>query len=190
MNIFKIIFLLVLFPAFTLASDLKGHWVLEKSELDYKVTHPLHHVVGKSTAARGKGSCSDAGCQFIVAVPVKTFDSGDGNRDTHMLQITKGADNPLIAVNVEFPTPASKAFPKEIFANLEIQFAGKKVKYPKVKLVVVPLEGSQVQITSVIPLSLKDFGISPPSLLGVPIEDLVPVQLDMTWKKVEASEVQ
>ena len=187
MNIFRIAFLLLL-PTLGFAADLKGNWVLDKSEMDYKVTHPLHHVVGKSSEARGKGSCSPAGCRFIVAVPVKSFDSGDANRDLHMLQITKGADNPLIVVNVEFPTPGSKAFPKEILADLEIKFAGKQVKYPKVKLAVVTLEASQARITAVIPLSLKDFAISPPSLLGVPIEDSVPVQLDMTWKKIAASE--
>ena len=187
---YSIALLWVLATSQVFSADLTGHWVLQSSQVSYKVTHPLHHVVGKTDQARGKGTCSASEGQFLVGVPVKSFDSGDGNRDTHMLQITKGADNPLIAVNVEFPTPASKAFPKEIFSNLEIQFAGKKVKYPKVKLVVVPLEGSQVQITSVIPLSLKDFGISPPSLLGVPIEDSVPVQLDMTWKKVEASDFQ
>jgi hypothetical protein len=183
------VLLLILLPCLGFASDLKGNWVLDKSEIDYKVTHPLHHVVGKSTEARGKGSCSEAGCRFIVAVPVKSFDSGDGNRDLHMLQITRGADNPLIAVNVAFPMPTPKGLPLEVLADLEIQFAGKKVKYPKVKLVVVPLEASQARITAIIPLSLKDFGISPPSLLGVPIEDSVPVQLYMTWKKVVVSAV-
>ncbi|HTA76035.1 MAG TPA: YceI family protein [bacterium] len=188
MNVLKMFLLLVFLPTVLLASDLKGNWVLEKSEIDYKVTHPLHHVIGKSTQARGKGSCTSTQGKFIVAVPVKSFDSGDGNRDTHMLQITKGADNPLIAVNVAFSTAGDKPFPKEILADLEIQFAGKTVKYPKVKLGMVPLEAGRVQITAVVPLSLKAFDITPPSLLGVPIEDLVPVQLEMTWKKAATSE--
>jgi hypothetical protein len=189
MKLFKTIFLLLLIPALGFASDLKGKWALDKSEIDYKVTHPLHHVVGKSTEARGKGVCSTAKCQFIVAVPVKSFDSGDSNRDLHMLQITKGADDPLIQVNVVFPTPSGKAIPDEISADLEIQFAGQKVNYSKVKLGVVSLEPGQVRVTAVISLSLKAFDITPPSLLGVPIEDSVPIQLDMTWKKVGTSVV-
>ncbi len=189
MKIGKIVLLLLFLPVLGFASELKGNWVLDKSEIDYKVTHPLHHVIGKSTEARGKGLCSAAKCQFIVAVPVKSFDSGDNNRDLHMLQITQGADHPLIQVNVVFPTPPGKAIPGEISADLEIQFAGQKVNYSKVKLGVVSLEPGQVRVTAVISLSLKAFSITPPSLLGVPIEDAVPVQLDMTWKKVGTSAV-
>jgi hypothetical protein len=189
MKIGKIVLLLLLLPALGFASELKGNWVLDKSEIGYKVTHPLHHVIGKSTEARGKGICSAAKCQFIVAVPVKSFDSGDSNRDLHMLQITKGADDPLIQVNVMFPTPSGKAIPGKISADLEIQFAGQKVNYSKVKFGVVSLEPGQVRVTAVISLSLKAFDITPPSLLGVPIEDSVPIQLDTTWKKVGTSAV-
>jgi hypothetical protein len=189
MNLLKVCLFLMFLPALAAASDIKGSWLLDQSVLEYKVTHPLHHVIGKSTEARGKGICSAAKCQFIIAVPVKSFDSGDNNRDLHMLQITKGADYPLIVVNVEFPTPVGKEIPKEILANLGIQFAGKKMKYSKVNLVILPLAPGQVQVKTVIPIGLKDFEIDPPSLLGVPIDNLVPIQLDMTWKKVSASEM-
>jgi len=187
MKIGKIIFLFLLLPALSPASDMKGSWVLDKSELDYQVTHPLHHVTGKSTQARGKGICSGTDCHFIVAVPVKSFDSGDSNRDLHMLQITRGADYPLIVVQVEFPTPAGKDFPQEILADLDIQFGGKIAKYPSVKLEMAPLEESGVRVTANIPIRLNDFKIEPPSLLGMPIDDLVPIQLNTTWKKVIAS---
>lgn len=188
MKIWTILLLSVFFPTLACATELKGKWVLDKSEIDYKVTHPLHHVIGKSTEARGKGICSDTECQFLVAVPVKSFGTGDENRDLHMLQVTQGADHPLIVVNVVFPTHSEKAIPAEISADLDIQFAGQKVKYSKVKLGVVSLEPGQVRVTAVISLSLKAFDITPPSLLGVPIEDSVPIQLDMTWKKVGTSE--
>ena len=179
---------LTLVPALGFASELKGNWVLDKSEIDYKVTHPLHHVIGKSTEARGKGICTATQCRFIVAVPVKSFGTGDENRDLHMLQVTKGGDYPLIAVNVEFPMPSGD-IPPEILADLVVNFAGQKVNYSKVKLGMVSLEPGQVRVTAVISLSLKAFDITPPSLLGVPIEDSVPIQLDMTWKKVGTSAV-
>ena len=179
-----LVLMFVVIPVFVGAVELKGDWVLAQSVISYKVTHPLHHVVGKTTEARGKGICKNGHCHFIVGVPVKSFDSGDGNRDTHMLQITKGADHPLITVNIDFNSPDKKGFPKEQKADLTIQFAGKTVKYPQVALKMVPLGGSHVQVTALIALSLKDFEITPPSLLGVPIEDSVPVQVDTTWKKV------
>jgi hypothetical protein len=188
MKIWSTFLLITLLPALGFASELKGNWILDKSEIDYKVTHPLHHVIGKSTEARGKGICSATKCQFIVAVPVKSFETGDENRDLHMLQVTKGGDYPLIAVNVEFPMPSGPV-PPEILADLVIEFAGQKVNYSKVPLAVVSLEPGQVRVTAVISLSLKAFDITPPSLLGVPIEDSVPIQLDTTWKKVGTSAV-
>ena len=166
------------------SQDLKGNWVLEKSAISYKITHPLHEATGKSLSARGKGVCYDGKCRFLVAVPVKSFDSGDSNRDTHMLQITRGADNPLIEVNTQFEAKTDGKLPETVTADLEIQFAGKKVKYPQVKLEIASMPSDEAHITGVIPLSLKDFEIKPPTLLGVPIQDLVPVKLEMFWKKV------
>jgi len=55
--------------------------VLEQSTLTYHVSHPLHQVDGVSHAPRGKGVCKDGQCDFLIAVPVKSFDSGDSNRD-------------------------------------------------------------------------------------------------------------
>ena len=67
-----------------------SQWVLEQSTLTYHVSHPLHQVDGVSHAARGKGVCHAGQCDFLIAVPVKSFDSGDSNRDLHMLQVTRG----------------------------------------------------------------------------------------------------
>ncbi|MGC2474727.1 MAG: hypothetical protein WA485_10360, partial [Candidatus Sulfotelmatobacter sp.] len=65
-------------------------WVLTQSTLTYHVSHPLHQTDGVSHAARGKGVCHEDQCDFLIAVPVKSFDSGDSNRDLHMIQVTKG----------------------------------------------------------------------------------------------------
>ena len=46
---------------------------------------------GTKHVAKGKGVCKDGQCDFLLAVPVKSFDSGDTNRDLHMLQVTRGA---------------------------------------------------------------------------------------------------
>jgi hypothetical protein len=39
----------------------------------------------------------------LIAVPVKSFDSGDSNRDLHMLQVTRGAQFPLVTVRTRLP---------------------------------------------------------------------------------------
>ena len=86
-----------------------GQWVLASSTLTYHVSHPLHQSEGVSHAARGKGVCQSGQCNFLIAAPVKSFESGDTNRDLHMLQVTRGAQFPLVSVRVSLPEAALTA---------------------------------------------------------------------------------
>src|ERR1700719_3951008 len=105
-------------------------WVLEQSTLTYHVSHSLHQVYGVSHAARGKGVCHAGQCDFLIAVPVKSFDSGDSNRDLHMLQVTRGGQFPMVTVRTRLPEAASGS--ATVRADLEIQFAGQTARYPQV----------------------------------------------------------
>src|ERR1700740_1544806 len=88
-------------------AQIDSQWVLEQSTLTYHVSHPLHQVEGVSHAARGKGVCHAGQCDFLIAVPVKSFDSGDSNRDLHMLQDTRGAEFPMVSVRTRLPDTAA-----------------------------------------------------------------------------------
>src|SRR5579871_6625790 len=81
----------------------EGQWVVTQSTLSYHVSHPLHQIDGVSHAARGKGVCHAGQCDFLIAVPVKSFDSGDSNRDLHMIQVARGAEFPMVVVRVRLP---------------------------------------------------------------------------------------
>src|SRR6202171_4828009 len=114
-------------PAFAQADR---QWVLDQSTLTYHVSHPLHQTDGVSHAARGKGVCHSGQCDFLIAVPVKSFDSGDSNRDLHMLQVTRGAQYPIVTVRTRLPETASGS--ATIHADLEIQLAGRAAQYKQV----------------------------------------------------------
>src|SRR5215470_18342573 len=86
----KILLTLILSTALTFAAG-NEQWVLQESTLSYHVSHPLHEIDGVSHAARGKGVCHEGQCDFLIAAPVKSFDSGDSNRDLHMIQAARGA---------------------------------------------------------------------------------------------------
>jgi hypothetical protein len=184
---------LLLWPGLGYCADSNGKWSLEKSEIDYTVTHPLHVVHGKSLSAKGEGiRYSDGIWKFLVAVPVRSFTSGDNNRDLHMQEVTKAGINPLIKVNVEIDKVADQKAPQTLIADAQIEFAGQKADYPKVILTVLEWKGGEAHITGTIPLTLKDFAIQPPALLTVPIKNEVPIVLDMWWnqgppKKSEAT---
>ncbi len=82
-------------------------WVLDQSTLSYHMSHPMHQVDGVSHAAKGKGTCHAGQCSFLIAAPVKSFDSGDTNRDLHMLESTRGAQFPMVVVRTSFPEAAT-----------------------------------------------------------------------------------
>src|SRR3984885_2354880 len=170
------VFILAALPTFA-ADD--SQWLLQESTLTYHVSHPLHQSEGVSYAAKGKGVCHGGQCEFLIAVPVKSFDSGDSNRDLHMIQVTRGAEFPLVTVRTRLPE--SDATASTIDADLEIQFAGQAVQYKKVPFKVEKQSG-ETHITGIIPATLSDFKIDPPSLLTMPVKNDIPVRVDMTWR--------
>lgn len=155
-------------------------WVLTQSDLTYSAFHPLHDSFGTTRATRGKGVCDETGCRFLIAVPVNTFDSGDANRDTHMIETVRGAQYPLIQVNAVLPAePAGPDFE----LDADITFAGQKVHYGRIPFHVVEQKGDVLHITGTIPLTMSDFKITPPSLLTMKIKNEIPVKADMVWQR-------
>ena len=152
--------------------------MLDQSTLTYHVSHPLHQFDAVSHAARGKGVCDGGECSFLIAVPVKTFDSGDSNRDLHMLQVTRGGEFPLISVRTRVPETALTS--SSVEADLEIQFAGQTMHY-KVPFVLMK-QGNEIKLSGTIPATVSDFKIEPPSLLTFPIKNEIPVRVEMTWR--------
>lgn len=153
-------------------------WVLKQSTLTYHVSHPLHQTDGVSHAARGKGVCHEGQCDFLIAVTVKSFDSGDSNRDLHMIQVTRGAEYPMVTVRTRLLESAAAS--TTIKADLEIQFAGQTVHYSQVSFEMTA-DGSGKKISGTIPTTLADFKIDPPSLLTMPVKNEIPIRVEMTW---------
>jgi len=103
-----------------------------------------------------------------IAVPVKSFDSGDSNRDLHMLQVTRGAQYPMVIVRTHLPeASASEA---TIHADLDIEFAGETAYYKNVPFK-MRTQGNEKKLTGTIPSTISDFRIDPPTLLTMPIKN-------------------
>ena len=168
-------FLLMALPQ-AFAAD--QQWVLRQGTLTYHVSHPLHQTEGVSHAARGKGICHNGQCDFLIAVPVKSFDSGDSNRDLHMIQVTRGAEFPMVTVRTRLPEAASAL--ATVKADLEIQFAGQTAQYKQVEFQLAT-QGNETRISGTIPAKLTDFKIDPPTLLTLPVKNEIPVRVEMTW---------
>jgi len=162
----------------TTIASAADQWVLDQSTLIYHVSHPLHQSEGISHAARGKAVCNSGQCDFLIAVPLKSFDSGDSNRDLHMIQVTRGAEFPMVTVRTRLPESAATA--SAINADLEIQFARQTAHYKQVPFQVAH-EGKETRITGTIPATLADFKIDPPALFTLPVKNELPIRIEMTW---------
>ena len=156
-----------------------AQWQLEQSTLSYHMSHPMHEVDGVSHAAKGKGVCHAGQCDFLIAAPVKSFDSGDTNRDLHMLETTKGAQFPMVVVKTHFA--ASALNDATVFADLEVQFAGQTAHYSHVALQRTA-QGKDVRITGTVPATCSDFKIDRPTFLTMPIKNEIPVKVEMSWR--------
>lgn len=169
----------LLLAAFALAAHAQNQWVLEQSSITWHITHPVHEVAGTSHAAKGKGICPADGCNFLIAVPLNTFSSGDSNRDLHMIQTVRGAQYPMVVVRTHIPQNEMGA--ATVHADLEIEFAGQTVRYNQVPFTRTQ-HGPDVEISGSIPATCSDFKIDRPSFLTVPIRNEIPVTVDLTWQ--------
>lgn len=163
------------------AAFAQTQWLLLNSTLTYHMSHPIHEVDGSSTAARGKGTCLNGTCSFLIAAPVNTFRSGDSNRDLHMIETVRGAEFPMVVVRATFPE--SELALSTISADLQVQFAGQTAHYTHIPFQKTAAGENVVRITGTIPTTCSDFKIVRPTFLAVPIKNEIPVRVDMTWKK-------
>jgi hypothetical protein len=170
------VWLLLALSPLAFAAD--RQWVLQQGTLTYHVSHKLHESEGVSHEVRGKGVCHEGQCDFLIAVPVRSFDSGDSNRDLHMIQVTRGAQFPMVTVRTKLPESASTS--TSVQADLEIQFAGQTAQYKQVSFQLAP-QGKQIRITGTIPATLTDFKIEPPTLLTMPVKNEIPIRVDLAW---------
>ncbi|MGI4830296.1 MAG: hypothetical protein ACRYFU_19150 [Janthinobacterium lividum] len=131
------------------------------------MSNPVHEVDGTSHTAKGKGVCKDGQCDFLLAVPVKSFDSGDTNRDLHMLQVTRGAQFPYVTVRLHLPE-AALASPS-LLCNIEVQFAGQTAHYSHVRFQ-QSMEGKSHHITGSVPATADPSFPMEAQIVHVPLE--------------------
>lgn len=153
-------------------------WKIEQGKLTYHVNFPFKKVEGVSTNIKGKAVCKDR-CRVLVASPIKSFDSGDTNRDYRVLNLTNSADHPFVSCKLEIKKPTSDVKTTDI----KLDFAGENKIYKDVKIEIKEVDQNHLKVHGVIPMKLTDFKIQPPSLLGISIDNAVPVDFELSWKK-------
>lgn len=161
------------------ASVLKGNYELKSSKINYLVKYLIKRADGDSTSAKGKGECKDT-CEFLVAAPIKSFVSKDSNRDLNMLNVTKAEKIPLVVAHIKTKNEIVNGI---LLADIEVDFVGVKKTYLNVSFKIKEVADG-FHADGNFDLVLDDHKIEKPSLLGVDIENLVPITISADWKKL------
>ncbi|HZI08865.1 MAG TPA: YceI family protein [Myxococcus sp.] len=146
----------------------------DASSLTYKLKHKLHEVVGTAKPSDGKARLlPDGTLQVAVRANVKDFDSGNGNRDAHMQEVTEAAKFPLIdfkgkAEGVQVPTSFPAKVPVKVKGKLTFHGIVQDVEIP---MTVVFNNEKEAVAEGSFDISLDAYKVERPSLLMVKVDD-------------------
>lgn len=146
----------------------------DASSLTYKLKHKLHEVVGTAKPSDGKARLlPDGTLQVAVRANVKDFDSGNGNRDAHMQEVTEAAKYPLVdfkglATGVKVPTTFPATVPVTLKGKLTFHGVTQDVSIP---MTVVFTSAKEATAEGSFDISLEGYKIERPSLLMVKVDD-------------------
>ena len=142
------------------AETLSGNYELKSSKINYLVTYLIKKADGDSVQAKGKGECK-AACDFLIAAPIKSFESKDSNRDLNMLKVTKADKFPLVVARIKTKNEIKNA---ELHADVEIEFVGIKKTYSNV-IFKITTEKDGFHAEGKFDLLLDDHKVEKPSLM-------------------------
>jgi len=162
-------FVLILGMNLCFASEFK----LQSGQAEYTVKHLLKTVKGQSKELKGKMICDKGLCQFLIAIPVKSFISSDSNRDLNMQTILEASKYPLVTVKGELKEEDYKKDQYSLKAL--VNFHGIEKNYT------INIQRKDVS-TGNFTILLEDHKIDRPSLLTVEIDNKVPIDFSFDWK--------
>lgn len=148
------------------------------SYMQYAMKHPMHKWDAKSTANKclivynDKTSAIEA---VAVLVPVKSFDSGNSNRDSHALEVLEALKFPNVTFSASNIQEANNQL--TIKGNLTFHGVTKPVELKAKKTA----SGNILKIEGKFDINMKDYGIEPPGLLGVRADEKINLSFNMVF---------
>lgn len=152
------------------------------STLAYRLVHKLHEVVGTSRAVEGRARLLPGGAvQVMVRSRVDAFDSGNGNRDAHMLEATEAARFPFVTLKAVGTLSPPAAYPARAEVTLQGELTFHGVTRPvQVPVVVDFASPRRASASAALTISLEAHRVERPSLLFVKVDDALVVTAGLT----------
>ncbi len=160
-----------------------------RSEIVYSMSHPAHDWTGESHRVSGtltvSGSTVTGG---HVQAPVQSFTSGNRNRDSHMAETTESYIYPNVTFEARSVTMLS-ASEQSADRNATVQgvLTFHDVARPVTVPVLVSVSNGAAHVTGAFDVTLTEFGMDRPSLLGIKTRDWIGLRLDLTARAGSSS---
>jgi YceI-like domain len=159
------------------------------SSVTFHIVHKLHRVEGRTSALEGKAILDAEGKLLaMVRAPVASFDSGDRNRDTHMLETVEASRFPFVVFKglgrlegALLPT-SGKPVTVPVTLQGEVDFHGVKEAISVPIAVELGPDGT-ARAKGSFEIGLERHGIERPSLLFVKIDDACRIDVDLALRE-------
>ncbi|MDA8686258.1 YceI family protein [Robiginitalea sp.] len=153
-------------------------WALQKpSSISYTAIHPLHKWTGTSTSVQAIMTTSnDEPEKLAIMASVRSFDSQNSNRDAHALEVLDALKFPQVKFSSTEITKATKGY--TVTGTLEFHGLKKNRSIP----VQFHKTESGWHLSGSFEVSLTEHEIDPPSFMLVKTEDLIKIEVDLTFE--------
>ncbi len=157
----------------TLTSSLFAQtYDLKKGEANFEIKVMMKKIDSQSTKVKGKINCSET-CEYLLAIPLKSFTTQDSNRDLNMFTAIEADKYKVTTARGTFPRNILDAPEGKIEALID--FHGVKKLYS----ILLKDKASKASLT----LDLDAHGVERPSLFGLKMDRMLPVEFILEWEK-------
>ncbi len=175
MRLFKLLFALISFVVgFSLAQVFSIEGDKSSSYIQYIIRHPLHTVKAINREPKFTIDFDVKQKKILKAEAVAEvikFNSGNSNRDSHAMEAVEALKYPVVSfksseINLESEDIIVRGFLTFHGRTKEIEMRGK-----------AKFEGNVLIVEGDFKVSLTEFGIKRPSLLFIPVEDTLKIEI-------------
>lgn len=158
-----------------------------RGKATYEVVHPMHDVRGVSEAVEVRAVVGEEGLQLMARAPVRSFDSGNGNRDKHVLEVVRADRHPMVIVR---GLASGFRLPKvgesvDLTLRSQVELAG-VVSTPAIQATVTRVEAGRLSVRFRFEDRLSDHDIDRPRLLMIPVRDEFSVEGEIVLERSDA----
>lgn len=165
----KIIFLIFTFLIVKIyCQQTKVYLDKKNSNITYTMHHPLHEWKGTSNDFNSVivvNSDKKIISQIAVSAKLSSFDSKNANRDSHMIEVAEGLKFP----NVTFTSSEIEQNGNKLYIKGKVNFHGvsRSISFEANQRNI----GSKIEISGGFTITMTQFNITPPSLMGMKTDD-------------------